>query len=477
MSTNNKDSKVSRRRMLRTLAGGVVVAGVTACSGAPSTQTTSPQASAAQSGAAQSSAAQSGASAQTSGATLQFITPAAVGRERELYQGFIDQFQQANPDIKVNVSFEAWADYMTKLPTILASGAVPDVIHQHVSVVQDYGARGALMDLTTFMQRDNVKPEDYIPALFESFGRDGKTFAIPKDSAAWGIYYNKAMFDAAGLPYPKDDWTLEDFRNYAVELTRDQNGNPASSPNFDRANIKQFGFNWLEPTPTTTEVTRGFLKAFGGDWYNAEYNETLITQPAAIEYFKMMEELRCQVNATPQAAQAASQGDPFRSGLVAMIHSFHVMDYFMREEKIEFPYDVTYLPKGPGGQFVPVGASGWAIPAKAQNPEASWKLVQYLTSAEVQEAIGKIGRWGVSRKEAIDAIIPQNPISGFAKVHTDPLQGKSDREVIGFRFQPKQSEITQVYTSTMTPHWDCGGGDIAQSAASAKEQIDAILKE
>jgi multiple sugar transport system substrate-binding protein len=476
MSTNNKDPKVSRRRMLRTLAGSVVVAGVTACSSAPSSDT-SPQASAAQSGAAQSGAAQSSAPAQTSGVTLQFITPAAVGRERELYQGFIDQFQQANPDIKVNVSFEAWADYMTKLPTILASGAVPDVIHQHVSIVQDYGARGALLDLTTFMQRDNVKPEDYIPALFESFGRDGKTFAIPKDSAAWGIYYNKAMFDAAGLPYPKDDWTLEDFRNYAVELTRDQNGNPASSPNFDRANIKQFGFTWLEPTPTTTEATRAFLKAFGGDWYNPEYTETLITQPAALEYFQMMETLRCQVNATPQAAQAASQGDPFRSGLVAMIQSFHVMDYFMREEKITFPYDVTYMPSGPGGQFVPVGASGWAIPAKAQNPEASWKLVQYLTSVEVQRAIGEIGRWGVARKEAIDAIIPENPISGFAKVHVDPLQGKSDREVIGFRFPAKQSEITQVYQTELTPHWDCSGGDLAETAARAKEQIDAVLQQ
>jgi multiple sugar transport system substrate-binding protein len=479
MSTNQTKQRLSRRQMLRIMAGGAAATGlsalVAACGGAAGTQPGGTQATAGtQPGGTQATAQ---APAQSSGTTtLQFITPGALGKERDLYQSFINGFQQENPNIKVNVSFEAWNDYMTKLPTILASGTVPDVIHQHMSIVQDYGARGALLDLAPLMQRDSVSPEEYIPALFEAFSNEGKTYAIPKDSAAWGIYYNKAMFDAAGVPYPKDDWTLDDFRNYAVELTRDQNNNPASSPSFDPNNIKQWGFVWLEPTPTTSEITRGFVKAYGGDWYNEGYTETLINDPKVQSYFQLMVDLRCKLHATPTAAQAAGQGDPFRTGLVAMAQSFHVMDFFSREEKVAFPYDVTYIPSGPGGQYVPVGASGWAIPAKAPNPDASWQLVRYLTSQKVQEAIGKEKRWGVSQKESIDAIVPDSPISGFKKVHTDPLQGNSDRTVISFKFPAKQSQIREAYTSEFDAVWNCNSDDVAGAATRVKEQVDPLLQ-
>lgn len=466
MDANRTNQRISRRRMLQIMAQGATAAGLSvlaaACGGT---------------GAPQDAAQGTQAPAQSSGATtLQFITAAALGKERDLYTSFIDGFQKENPNIKVNVSFEAWNDYMTKLPTILASGAVPDVIHQHMSIVQDYGARGALLDLTPLMQRDSVSPDGYIPALFEAFSSSGKTYAIPKDSAAWGMYYNKAMFDAAGIPYPKDDWTLDDFRTYAVELTRDANGNPASSSSFDPNNIKQWGFVWLEPTPTTSEVTRGFVRAHGGDWYNEAYTETLITDPKVQDYFKLMADLRCTLHATPTAAQATSQGDPFRTGLVAMAHSFHVMDFFSREEKVAFPYDVTYLPSGPGGQFVPVGASGWAITAKSANQDAAWQLVRYLTSQSVQTTIGQQKRWGVSQKDSIDTIVPDSAIAGFKKVHTDPLQGKGDRTAISFKFPSKQSQVREAYTSEFDAVWNCNSSDIATAATKVKQQVDSLLQ-
>src|SRR3954454_20130576 len=126
MNANQTNRRLSRRQMLRIMAQGVTAAGLSAlaaaCGGGANTQ---PSAGASpQPGGAQGTAQ---APAQTSGTTtLQFITPAAVGKERDLYTSFIDDFQKENPNTKVNVSFEAWTDYMTKLPTILASGSAPD---------------------------------------------------------------------------------------------------------------------------------------------------------------------------------------------------------------------------------------------------------------------------------------------------------------------------------------------------------------
>lgn len=409
--------------------------------------------------------------------TIKFITPAALGLERTMYENFILKFQDEHPEIKVEVSFEAWDDYMTKLPTILAGGVIPDVIHQHMSIVQDYGQRGALLDLKPYMDRDGIRPEDYIPALFDAFSNEGKVYAIPKDSAAWGVYYNKQMFDKAGVPYPSLDWTLDDFREMAIALTIDRNGRPASDPKFDPRRIKQWGFSWLVPTPTDSENARGFVRAFGGDWYNKDYTETLITQPPVIDDFTFFHQLRCQHHAAPSPSQALGQGDPFRSGLTAMAVAFHNMDFFCRQENVRFEYDVTYLPKGPGGQYVPVGASGWAIPAQAPHKEEAWELVKYLTSEPVQRYIGQQQRWGVSLKDAVDTIVPEDtPAKNFKRVHVDPLQGRTDRTVISFKFPANQSKIKEIYSGNFDPIWNCDSTDIKGAASRTKEQVDAVLR-
>ncbi len=410
--------------------------------------------------------------------TIEWVTPAAVGLERTMYENFIYKFQEENADIKVKVSFEAWNDYMTKLPTMLAGGVVPDMIHQHMSIVQEYAYRGALLDLIPYMERDGVKPEDYIPALFEAFSHKGKTYGIPKDSAAWGVYYNKTLFDEAGLEYPKDDWTLEDFRTLALELTRDQNGNPASNPSFDRQNIKQWGFVWMEPTPTASENARGFVKAFGGDWYTEDYKQTLITDPPVLEDFRMFHEMRCVENSIPTPAQALGQGDPFRAGLVAMAVSFHIMTFFSKQENVKFDYDVTFMPAGPGGQYVVVGCSGWALPAQAKHKEEGWRFIRFLTSLPVQQYIGQQKRWGVSLKDAVDAIVPDDGYPPhFAMVHTDPFKGLSDRSVISFKFPPQQSRVKEIYATHFDAVWTCGSDDIETAARNAKQEVDQLLAE
>ena len=411
--------------------------------------------------------------------TIEFITPGALGLERTMYENFVLKFMDENSSIKVNVSFEAWGDYMTKLPTILAGGVIPDMIHQHMSIVQDYAYRGALSDLIPFMERDSVKPEDYIPALFDAFSHAGKTYGIPKDSAAWGMYYNKDMFDAAGLAYPADNWTLEDFRNNALALTLDMEGRPATDAAFDAENIKQWGFTWWnEVTPTFTESARGFVRAFGGDWYDEGYTQTLITDQPVLDHFNMFAEMRCAEHSIPTPAQALGQGSPFRSGLTAMTVDFHTGTFFAKQENVKFKYDVAFLPSGPGGQYSVVGCSGWAVPTDAKFKEEGWELVKYLTSKPVQEYIGLQKRWGVSLKEAVGAIEPDDSVpEHFAMVHTDPFKGESSVEVISFKFPPQQSRIKEIYASEFDPVFTCGGADVATAAANTKEQVDALLAE
>ena len=410
--------------------------------------------------------------------TIEFITPGGLGLERTMYENFILKFMDENPTIEANVSFESWGDYMTKLPTILAGGVIPDAIHQHMSIVQDYAHRGALSDLVPFMERDDIKAEDYIPALFDAFSNQGSTYGIPKDSAAWGIYYNKTLFDEAGAEYPATDWGIEDFHNAALALTMDEDGRPATDSGFDPESIKQWGFNWRGPTPADGEDARGWVRALGGDWYDDGYNETLITDDAAIEAFALFHTMRCAEHAIPTPAQALGQGDPFRAGLTAMAVSFHIMDFFSRQENVQFDYDVTFLPGGPGGQYSVVGCSGWAVPSQAEYKDEGWELVKYLTSLPVQTFIGEQKRWGVSLKEAVKAIEPGDGLpEHFAMVHTDPFVDTDLVDVISMKFPPQQSRIREIYASEFDPVWTCASDDIETAAANTKQQVDELLAE
>src|SRR5262249_2901098 len=88
--------------------------------------------------------------------TLNWITPAEVGLERDFYTQFMKDFEAKNPGTTIQVSFEAWNDYFTKLPTILASGSIPDMMHLHCSIAQDYGLRGAIKNLFDYLKKDNL---------------------------------------------------------------------------------------------------------------------------------------------------------------------------------------------------------------------------------------------------------------------------------------------------------------------------------
>lgn len=411
-------------------------------------------------------------------ASITFMTPADLGLERELYKGFIRDFEKANSDLSVAVTFEAWDDYMTKLPTLFAGGAVPDLLHQHMSIVQDYGHRGALLDLAPLMKRDNIDPAAFVPSLFEAFTEGDKVYGIPKDSAAWGVYYNKDKFDEAGIDYPSDDWTLEDLRTIAKALTRDKAGRPSGEPGFDAKQIEQWGLSWITPTPTESENSRALVMALGGDWYDEGYTETLIDQQPALTEFELFRKMRCEDMSTPSPALDLGQGDPFRAGLTAMSVAFHSQDFFLRDEQAQFEWDVTFLPGGPGGQFVPVGCSGWAIAADAEHPDEAWELLKHLTSKQVQTEIASQKRWGPSVQDAMGELVPSDPCDGFVKVHVDPLRNSSDREVITFRFPPGQSKILQIYAENFDPIWTtCSTDDVESAARKTKQQVDSVLAE
>ena len=75
---------------------------------------------------------------------------------------------------------------------------------------------------------------EHLPARRAEPGKwDGKQYLLPKDFSPLAVYYNKKLFDAAGVAYPKDGWTWDEFLDTAQKLTKTRA--PTARPSLGRA--------------------------------------------------------------------------------------------------------------------------------------------------------------------------------------------------------------------------------------------------
>lgn len=139
--------------------------------------------------------------------------------QQDIYQELIDDFEAENDDVKVTLEVTPWDQYWTKVEAAVTGGSVADVFWLNIPNSTDYIEEGVVAPLTDYdINVDNI-PEQYI----EAFQRDGVLYGIPKDFDTQALWYNKEVFDNAGVDYPDDTWTWDDWYNAAAEITDEEN--------------------------------------------------------------------------------------------------------------------------------------------------------------------------------------------------------------------------------------------------------------
>ena len=155
------------------------------------------------------------------------LIPSAFGQERvlrfatwdsneqlELQRKIALAFEEKNPGVKVQV--EAYGtDFSMKIAAAYGAGNPPDV-----SFMWDYPSfYQSLEALDEYLLKDkSFDVNDLVPGLLKQNQFQGKTYGLPSGFSTRVMFYNKDMFDAAGLAYPTENWTWEDLRNYAKKL-------------------------------------------------------------------------------------------------------------------------------------------------------------------------------------------------------------------------------------------------------------------
>lgn len=135
------------------------------------------------------------------------------------YQPLIDAYKEINPQVTIEYVDLGSTDYMTMLSTQLSGGADLDILTiKDIPGYANLVKQNHLEPLKGYMGEQSIDPAQY-GGTVEQIEVDGEVYALPFRSDFWVVYYNKDLFDKAGVPYPDNDMTLTEYDELARKLT------------------------------------------------------------------------------------------------------------------------------------------------------------------------------------------------------------------------------------------------------------------
>jgi len=363
----------ARRRRLLALVGGLAIV-ISACGGstAPTpgaAQTAAPTASQASEPSAPASAAPSDAGYTGPEAT---ITYSIWGDPQEIknQQAIVDAFHATTPKITVKVTVSDWEPYWDKLQTSIAGGDAPDVFAMDGPLFPDYQTRDVLLDLKPFIDRDGYDLGQLADQAVSDFKTPDGQFGVPRDLNVVALYYNKKMFDTAGIPYPDDTWDWAKLVEVAKQLTLKGAGGKTS----------QWGF-YTETTDMENYWSE-LVWQNGGDIISPDHKTSLVGSDQAAGGIQFLQDLIWKDKVMPDASITDALGDAFEQGQAAMEANGSWLVATHQSAGLDF--GIAPLPKGPAGQATSINPTGAVVYKGTKNPEAAWAFVKYLASPAAQ---------------------------------------------------------------------------------------------
>jgi len=311
-----------------------------------------------------------------------------TGAGLDVWNTVLKDFQTAYPN--VTVSFEPVPqDYGTKLLAEFASGSAPDVFQVGDGDAAKFQALGATTNLDDFIKGSNgFDPSIMFPAIFD-FGKiGGTTYYLTKDYSPLVLYYNKDLFQKAGVDAPTAKWTWDDLLKAAQKLTVDANGNDSTSANFDATNIQQWGI-WMPDSWGDTAWERGILPVIyqnGGSEVSPDGKTTTgymnsDANVAALQwYVDLFKKYHVAVSKTDYSS--FSGADLFSTQQVAMMWTgtWPMNGYEKGDSALKFNWGTNMLPAGPKGNANALCWAGFAIYSGSQNKDLAWTFLKFIAA-------------------------------------------------------------------------------------------------
>jgi len=385
--------------------------------------------------------------------------PLAIGVEEDI----LNEFHKEHPRIQVEPVAVAYADYHTKLLTMIAGGLAPDVMRIDSYYFADFMDAGALMPIDEYIQRDGIDLGLYYEVGLPDSSYNGKMYGLPWGTAPLYFAYNIKMFEDAGVKPPEVGWTWEDFVEAARSIAR--------GTGIER----RYAFG----APFTVIVyILPFIWSAGGDLFDVTRTKFTLDEPQTLarlnELGKFMQE---GVFANPfELPSEEAVTRLFSQNLIAMRQAAAIEVLSMQQiEGLNF--DVIHWPTGKDvPQTTVVKSNTVGISISTKYPEEAWTFLKFL------RAPGGPGDYLYAKAKRIP---PTSKIPELWDLYVDPTKPpKSIKEVTELisskygRTLPLRKgwlEIEGILIPALQKVWS-GQASAEEAIATVKPEIESIMK-
>lgn len=280
------------------------------------------------------------------------------------------------------INATGWGEYYTKIVAQLAAGRAPDLGRVAESLMPRIVTEGQAVDLTTYL--GGIDLTQYFESPFRSAAfRDGKHFGFPSGTYNMLLYYNKALFDAAGLPYPSADWTnattFAQIREQAKALTAGEGGS------------KRFGF---AAGPYMAFVGMYAASNGGKNVFNDD-GTCALTSPEGLAVYQWFDAMLREDGSMPRPTdtEVISSLEMFRAGRIAMMVDGTWAHAVVREVT-DFGAGIAAVPSGTGQAYSSQFVDSWVVWQGTDHPDEAWEAIKALNSKEALDALASAGVGG-----------------------------------------------------------------------------------
>lgn len=378
------------------------------------------------------------------------------------YQPLIEAYESAHPDVKVELVDLGSSDYQTVLATQLTgSGSDFDVVT--VKDVPGYTTlvnKGVLEPLDEYIAKDGVDLSAF-KGLTDQIKVEDKLYELPFRSDFWVVFYNKDIFDAAGVDYPTNDMTFEQYDALARSVTNDMPGQEVYGAHYHtwRSAVQLFGI--LDGKNSIIDGSYDFLKPY--------YEMILAEQEDGV----------CQDYATLKTSNLHYSG-AFSQGNVAMMNmgTWFISTLIDKVKAGEYTDCGNWgMVKYPHAEGVEPGSTlatitSLAIPTTAKDKDMSWDFVKFVCGEEGADILASTGTIPAIMTDDIANMVAS--IEGFPADDTSKEALQTANLYLEMPVSTKSSEmetvLNEAHDNIMT-----GNSTIDEGIADMNEKISAIL--
>ena len=362
--------------------------------------------------------------------------------QKQMMQSLIDGFNASQDEYEASHVYVPFADYEKQLTLGIASGELPDL------VILDGCGMASFIQLGLFgdISDADINWDEYMEGPMESTMLDGKHYGIPFATNCTALYYNKDLFDAAGIDYPDENTTWDEFHEMAKALTKD--------------GVSGFG-NAATNTDEGTFQCLQWLYTAGGSYTDIE---------DGVDAYKLMQEMIEDGSWTKECVNwtQSDVNNNFMAGNLAMQQNGPWQIPGIEANAPDLNYGVTVLPKkdADSEQATSIlGGENMGVVNKDDTSGAEAFLKYYDQTDVMVDAMKQYGSYPPKTEAAKDSYWTDDPIQKAFLTQIDTSIPRGPSAAWPSYSSAIQTGFQEVMTSAKTPE---------QAAKDTQAAVDAV---